>query len=343
MAAAALTAAVAATTTVLVHGHADGSTATALRPAGTPGTSASAAPRSQDASGTAPAPRTPTWVSGVYAGHGIDTAAVRRFAARRHRSVQIATVYTDRTSWAHFANDLWCVRQYQGFAGRLAIAVPLTLGDTTLQEVASGAADRWFTAYARHLAALGREHPDLRLGWDFNGDWQPWSARNAQDYVAAFRHVAHLLTATLPHATIDWAGNWGPSQAGHDPFTDLYPGDDVVDVVGLDAYDGGWVPARTARQFAAWAASDHGLDAWWRFATRHGKPLALTEWGLLPSGDGDNPAFVRGMFRWLSAHASDLAYEAYFDDGASTLYRGERRTALARAAAEYRDLWSSLR
>jgi hypothetical protein len=278
----------------------------------------------------------------VYPGDGINAAAADRFAAYRGHAVGLATVFTDRNSWADFANDMWCVQQYQGWAGRLSIGIPLTLGSTTLAEVAAGAADSSFTTYAQNLKALGRGDSDLRIGWEFNGNWMAWSAYDPAAFKAAFRHVAQLFKAILPGATIDWNGNWGTSQAGHDPFTELYPGDDVVDVVGLDAYDGGWVPARTSDQFASWAAAPYSLNAWYSFAVAHGKKFALPEWGEMASGaDGDNPAFIDGIAAFLQAHAADIAYEAYFNDTDAALYTATGSTSLVNAGAEYKKLWSA--
>ncbi|MGN6607523.1 MAG: hypothetical protein ACTHMS_11025 [Jatrophihabitans sp.] len=275
------------------------------------------------------------WASGVYAGHGIDTAAAQAFGTWRGSTVDVATVFTDRSSWAAFAGDLWCVQQYRDFPGRLSIAVPLTLGDTTLAEVAAGAADRWFTAYARHLAALGRRRADLRLGWDFDLASMPWHTDRARTYVAAFRRVSRLLTTVLPDATIDWDGSWGRAAGDPDPF-ELYPGDDVVDVVGLDVFDDGWVAADSAARFRNWAAADHGLDAWLAFARRHHKRFAVPQWGLHAAGrDHDDPTFVSGMHAFFTAHARELAYEAYFDDDDSAL----RGRPLVRSAATYRRLW----
>ncbi|MGN6607524.1 MAG: hypothetical protein ACTHMS_11030 [Jatrophihabitans sp.] len=310
-------------------------------PTTSPAPSPTPAPTTSPTPTPAPTPSGVTWTSGVYPGDGIDAAAATRFGTWRGAPVGLATVYTDRSSWANFADDMWCVQQYQGFAGRISIGIPLTLGSTTLADVANGAADQYFTTYAHNLAALGRGTADLRIGWEFNGDWMPWSATDPTAFVAAFRHVARLFKTVLPQATIDWNGNWGGSQSGHDPFTELWPGDDVVDVVGLDAYDGGWVPARTAAEFATWAAADHGLDAWLAFAQQHGKKLALPEWGdLANEADGDNPAFIDGMVGFFRAHAADLAYEAYFNDTNSAFYTTGGATSLTRSAAEYRAQWS---
>jgi hypothetical protein len=64
---------------------------------------------------------------------------------------------------------------------------------------------------------------------------------------------------------------------------DAYPGDDMVDIVGVDFYD--MYPAYPDR--AAWDAGfrstqnggPRGLGTWLEFAKAHGKRLSVPEWG----------------------------------------------------------------
>ena len=284
----------------------------------------------------ADASTTINWPSGVFAGSTINTAAVQAFASYRGRAVDVAMAFPRRDTWLNFATDTWTVKQYAGFAGRLSLGVPLTIGSTTLKQVAAGSQDAYFLAFANNLRSLGRGASDLRLAWEFNGNWQPWSAYSATDFVAAFRHVAKLLKTALPSATIDWNGNWGTSQCGHNPFTELYPGDDVVDVIGVDTYDGGWVPATTSTQFDTWRTSKYGLQAWLDFAKAHGKKFAVPEWGLVSGQEGDNVAFVDGMHAFFVTNAASLAFESYCNHGARALYDP---VAMPKSSAEYRSLW----
>ena len=279
-----------------------------------------------------------SWPSGVFLGTGANTATVNKFATWRGSSVSYAELYAPRDSWAHMANDLWLVKQYAGFGGKLSIGLPLTIGSTSLSAVANGSADSYFKTFAKNLAALGRGNSDLRVGWEFNGSWYGWSAFSPATYLAAFRRVANILHAALPNATIDWNGNWGGSQCKHDPFTELYPGNSYVDVVSLDAYDGGWVAANTAAKFQNWQNYSHSLQAWYNFAVNHGKKFAMAEWGLVKNGEKDNPVFIKGMYDFFAAHASHIAYESYFDSTGSALWSPNE---YPKSAGEYRSLWSS--
>ncbi len=62
----------------------------------------------------------------------------------------------------------------------------------------------------------------------------------------------------------------------------VYPGDDVVDVVALDLYNQSWRPQDATDPEARWrnlVSQPYGLDWLRAFAARHGKPIALPEWG----------------------------------------------------------------
>ena len=80
----------------------------------------------------------------------------------------------------------------------------------------------------------GYEDAIIRLGHEFDGDWAPYSARdNADAYVAAFRHVHDVMTAESPAFRFDWT-SMVPDFLEYGPAA--YPGDDVVDIIGIDVY-----------------------------------------------------------------------------------------------------------
>lgn len=255
----------------------------------------------------------------MYPSDGINASGATALATWRGTPMDIVPVFIPQdTGWAEFTkNPIWVLDQYKGYPARISLAVPLNEPGSTLAQVAAGTYDSYFRTLAKNVVAAGRGDSDIRLGWEFNGDWYKWAATDPTSYKAAFRRISALFKSVSPSFTIDWNGNWGGSQVGHDPFTELYPGDDVVDVVGLDAYDGGWVPARTDADFTKWLNADHGLNDWLSFAKAHGKKLSVPEWGLSGTGEGDNPVFIRGMFAFFSANAAHIAYECYFNESAS--------------------------
>jgi hypothetical protein len=217
-------------------------------------------------------------------------------------------------------------------------SVPLTLGlefgattaqrRSALQDTLSGVHDASYLQAAQYLKAAGFSAVVLRLGWEFDGGWMPWSANgNEALWADTYRHVADLFRAELPGVRLDWTGDPGLMQSE----VAAYPGDDYVDFVGTDVYDKGlavdWDPATKSwvDPDAAFASIASNLTFQRDFATEHAKQVSYPEWALADGGDesptsagNDNPAFVQGMFDWMNALPSDgpgsLAYHAYFDE-----------------------------
>ncbi len=68
----------------------------------------------------------------------------------------------------------------------------------TLAAGATGAYDGEFATLARTLVRYDEGDAVLRLGWEFNGTWYPWSvtdAAGAADYAAFFRAVVNTMRA----------------------------------------------------------------------------------------------------------------------------------------------------
>jgi len=98
-----------------------------------------------------------------------------------------------------------------------------------------------------------------------------------------------------------------------------YPGDDVVDVIGVDAYNDGNFP-RIADPIARWIKfrdQDHGLAWHARYAAAHKKPMSYPEWA---SGGGadDDPYFIQQMYAWMTTH--NVAYASYWNSNSD--FRG---------------------
>ncbi len=239
-------------------------------------------------------------------------------------------------------------------------SVPLTIGlgfgatteqrTSALQDTLTGAHDASYVLAAQYLEAAGFADVVLRLGWEFDGGWMPWSAQgNERLWAATYRHVADVFRSELPGVRLDWNGD--PSLLQSEVAA--YPGDDYVDIVGADVYDKGlpvdWDPRTTSwvDPDAAFASITTELTFQRDFAIEHRKQVSYPEWALADGGNeaptsagNDDPAFVQGMFDWMSSLPSDgpgsLAYHAYFDedtpsDGAHVLAHFPRSQVRFRA------------
>jgi len=191
-------------------------------------------------------------------------------------------------------------------------SVPLAIKGTPLADVADGLHDAEFEAAAR---AISEAQPKaiIRLGWEMNLADSAWAAKGQEaDYVTAFRRVVGIFRRYSNDFRYDWCPGWGPQDS---PADLTYPGDDVVDYIGLDVYDFKHEGSVEERWNTFYLKAPFGLE-WHRdFAARHGKPMSYPEWGV--GNFGDNPYFIQQMHDWFVDNAGQIAYTCYFDvDGA---------------------------
>jgi beta-mannanase len=219
-------------------------------------------------------------------------------------------------------------------------------GDGTQASIAQGAWDANIRARAAEARAY-RKPLFIRLNWEMNDFWYPWSARsrigvarpgNAPfDYIAAWRHVVSLFN-DVPNVTFVWCPNLLQPVPTGSGLTDWswYPGDRYVGWIGVDAYPGSaswdWIEGGT-----------QGLNAFDSFARQHGKPLMIAEWGLSTTGTGDSTWWMTTFLSWMSAHPSVKA-QLYFDyDNSTTEHANYRLAEFPLAAAAYGDAMAGTR
>ncbi|MFG2427586.1 glycoside hydrolase family 26 protein [Streptomyces sp. NPDC048590] len=163
-----------------------------------------------------------------------------------------------------------------------------------LRRGAAGDFDQHFEKLAERLVLLGVPDTVIVLGWEMNGT--TYTHRCGPDPVAWKAYWKRIVTAMRSVPGQDFRFDFAPSR-GRDavPWTECYPGDDVVDIIGMDSYD--QPPART---FEEQVSEPYGLQKHVDFAAEHGKPISYPEWGLFRNGD--NPAYMRGMLEWMERH-----------------------------------------
>nr|WP_231747942.1 glycosyl hydrolase [Auraticoccus cholistanensis] len=221
----------------------------------------------------------------------------------------------------------------------------------SFRSVVAGEHDRVYRKVAQDLLDRGRGTSVVRIGWEANGAWFPWNAtaQDAVEYRAAFRHVVRVLWSVAPDLVIDFDVACGTTLRGQDSRTDtlelLYPGDDVVDVVGCDTFD--WYHTVTVDD-ASWAATQRPADAVGiadvaDFARAHGKGMTVPEWGLASpqeQGRGDNPLLMQRMRGFFEDNADVLVLESYFNEPDTSLANSIWDPVQhPRASQVYADLW----
>jgi hypothetical protein len=272
------------------------------------------------------------------------------FATWRGKPLGLVAVWADNSLEAQ--RDLDAVDAYAGYTGDMDIAVGALVRGETWQQAADGAfVDRWTTAI-RNLKAKrgGKGTTYVRIAHEFNGDWMPWgmNSKSLAAYKAGYRLYASIVRKEFPEARLTWSPNGG----NHTDVSieQMYPGDDVVDVIGPDIYDG-WPEVTSAalwkQSSTMWSTpqSPRGLAAWQVYATRKGKPIALPEWGL---PYGDHAEFIKGVHALMSAHpavrgsssnAGRFVYDAYYNvEEKFKIYNGPNT---ASGAAYAKLVWGS--
>ncbi|MFJ1868018.1 glycosyl hydrolase [Streptomyces sp. NPDC088097] len=163
-----------------------------------------------------------------------------------------------------------------------------------IREGAEGQNDAHFTKLAERLVSLGVPDTVIVLGWEMNGTtYTHRCGPDPENWKAYWKRVVNAMRAVPGQEfKFDFAPNRGTDAIG---WTKCYPGDDVVDIIGMDSYD--QAPGRT---FDEQISQPYGLQQHVDFAKAHGKRISYPEWGLFRNGD--NPEYVRRMLKWIEQH-----------------------------------------
>ncbi|MFC4496601.1 glycoside hydrolase family 26 protein [Streptomyces ovatisporus] len=163
-----------------------------------------------------------------------------------------------------------------------------------LRAGASGRFDSHFRTLAERLVRMDLQDTVVVLGWEMNGT--TYSHRCGPDPQAWKRYWQRVVEAMRSVHGQKFKFDFTPSR-GRDavPWPECYPGDDFVDIIGMDTYD---QPA--GEPFETHVHEAYGLQAQVDFAAEHGKAVSYPEWGLFRNGD--NPEYVSRMIDWFERH-----------------------------------------
>jgi hypothetical protein len=154
----------------------------------------------------------------------------------------------------------------------------LEAGGMNLDQMLAGQADSHFDRIGRALGSINHTIY-VRLMHEMNGNWYSYSASRVSDgerkYRNAFRRgVNRMKAAGGSKLRFVWCPNVRAPVWGGNPLRNFYPGDDVVDILGLDGYAG----YRTSTPFTFNTVFDAAVDE--ICAIHASKPLWLCEWGM---------------------------------------------------------------
>jgi Glycosyl hydrolase family 26 len=287
---------------------------------------------------------------------GIETAAKWLGSST---SIKYAQDFIDATDWSHIENP-WQLSNWKGSPFEMVWGVPMlpcgvpetqcSTNGSDYDLVASGGADQYFKTLAQNLVSNGFGTSYIRLGWEFNAGWMGWGICTednsaltswAKDFVPAFRNI---VTSMRSVSGENFKFIWNPIDSSNAScpganLENFYPGDNYVDDISSDAYDGigtatsdsgrwsdilngvnpgGWTAVKPA-SINGQSFEGYGLTWLNAFAKAHGKEVGLPEWGLNTSGTngggGDDAYFVTQMSDWIKDNASGPAIFWNFGDG----------------------------
>jgi hypothetical protein len=255
--------------------------------------------------------------------------------------VEYVVDFPARNTWQTIAHPGYLVRAWEADPRSIVFSLAMlpTDEEATLDAGARGEYDAYFASFGRELVEGGRGDSIIRLAWEFNLRESRWFTPDPGLFQAYWRRIVRVLRGVEGQ---QFTFLWNPGRSGVDAVP-YYPGDDVVDEIGVDVYDAtgsaGTYPypsdcdaaCRVDRQIRAWNeqiyGGDTGLEYYSAFARSRGKPLTLPEWGLWDRPDGfsggRNLFFIRRMHHFITDPVNDVAWHAYFeydgDDGAHRL------------------------
>jgi len=253
-------------------------------------------------------------------------------------------------SWALTGNDY--VGPGSGIVPVVGVPMASNAGgwgnvDTFYQQIIAGDYDADYKAIVDAWADEGYTTVQFRLGYEFDGNFMPWSPGNSSsptadaDFVAAFQHIANLIHQEGAADGITAQVVWNPADinwSSVDP-TQLYPGNQYVDIISTDAYSPAYpldlttwssatatTPGPQAASDTAWAASTTNLEHYWQysngdqwnptpalgssgwsledaieFAEENDKPLSISETGAGSNGSGLGPNDDPAFVEWLAS------------------------------------------
>lgn len=254
---------------------------------------------------------------GVFRGSGNPTG-VHDFeaAALNGHRVPLVLEHSAFTTWDDVQSPGWFLSLWQGTGYKLAISTDPMPNGTTLQAAARGDYNGYWRVQLQKFVDYGFADAVLRVAHEMNCCYIWNAANDPAAYVGMFRQYVSVARS-IPGE--QFLFDWNPILGGTSVTPEqAYPGDDVVDIIGLDVYDDAIYGADPAVRWNGMVGAYYGLQWQADFAAVHGKLMSFPEWGVnnrpgLPDrSGGDNPYFVHQMAAWIAGH--NALYAVSYND-----------------------------
>ena len=230
-------------------------------------------------------------------------------------------VHTGANGWNDWTGSVgWVLFRHQEVMADQSLhwSIPLIPDwGATMAQAARGDYDaRYIDAAQKIAAATQGDGPIyIRTGWEFNADWSPkknsaWG--QPENYVEAFRNFVDAFRSVDDRFQFEWTPNIG--DFGMNP-ADAYPGNDYVDVIGMDFYwdsQQAWSTKDPVRAWDWMVNQKYGLQWLEDFADANGKPTAYSEWGV---NSPDSAYFIEQASKWFADH--NVLFANYWESNAA--------------------------
>jgi hypothetical protein len=242
-------------------------------------------------------------ILGAYVGN--DSTAVTSMEHWLGRPIEGVLSYVGPASWADWTGSLgWEISSLWATVKanhKILWSIPLIPKGATLDSASLGLYNSRYLAAANTLKNFRPQDSVIyvRTAWEFNGNWFADSAvGRPHTWIGAWIQFVKTFRSVSTRFRFDWCPNFGITNMAPDL---AYPGDSVVDIIGMDFYDE-TIWCHIADPAARWTSKmnqSYGLKWHHDFAAAHGKPMSYPEWGVGGNGAGDAPYIVEQMYNWF--------------------------------------------
>jgi Beta-mannanase len=270
-------------------------------------------------------------------------SAVTEWGNFRGRACDFSIVYATRDAgWNAFVSSHYSAGQISTHTDKklelLIQTAPFPSGGN-YKDLVDNKYDSWWQQIGAGLKAredAGFVPVIVSIAWEMNGTYMYWGGgsgsgpshyANPDQYIKGYKAIVTSLRKTYPNVKTAWIINahGTPAAVGTTDPWNLYPGNDVVTFVGIDAYDM-YPPSRgkdinASRALYNSQANAVGGIKWLAGkAQSAGKQLIVGEWGVASgagaNGGFDNPDFIQCTFEtYQDLFAKGILYaEFYFAD-----------------------------
>ncbi|MEM8883249.1 MAG: glycosyl hydrolase [Planctomycetota bacterium] len=169
-----------------------------------------------------------------------------------------------------------------------------------LPEINRGEWDAFFRSWGEAAKKDGRPVL-LRFGFEMNGDWFSWSL-DPEGFIRAWKRAHRIIHTEVGARNVQWV--WAPNVVSipDTPANNMhkyYPGDAVVDWVGLDGYNFGDEHSEWHKWQSFESIFDVILDD---FEARYeNKPIMIAETGSAPGKGKQRQTWIRDAHAYLAA------------------------------------------